>query len=327
MVAIVRDTEGAVPGTGELMEFEHVSAARLDEDYAWWTAGLPRAADLVISRDPLNRQRVSVYDAFGRVIRSIDDAMLSSGQVTDYDYDATGALDRITSVDGTTRSFAHDSYGRLMSVTDASSGSSTYLHNGFDEVRVAIQPDGSTSVVRDALGRVTSVSTPDGLSTWHYDAAPNALGKLIRSVSPTSGRNPLGVTVDYEYEPVVANNRGLLRASTLTVDGRMLRTEVDYDGLGRPSTVEYPSLGAGSPVITRYGYDASSGALRSLEEIGGATPRSLWEIQELYQGTAIQRETFGNGAETTYDVDPYTRLISSIGTTLGGDVVQALEYT
>ncbi len=312
---------------GSVWRREYLSSARLSDSRRWW-ADLPSdAGEVVYTQDASGKVNVTVHGQFGEVRRSIDgDNLAAGGQVSDYEYTAFGVLRSLTSVDGTTRIQESDAYGRVYHTSDPNSGERDYVYNGFDEPLTTETAEGTSSVYYDQLGRVIILIDPDGTSRWEYDSGVNALGKLVRAIAPPTDENPAGVVVEYEYEPVTTNNRGLLSAATLTVGGKSLRTEMTFDGFSRAATVRYPSLGSGAPVIAQYGYDPLSGALSSLDEVGSGTPRQIWQLDAAYQGTAIAQETFGNGAQTSYTYFPDSRMVESIGTTVGGAVVQALAY-
>jgi RHS repeat-associated protein len=67
--------------------------------------------------------------------------------------------------------------------------------------------------------------------------------------------------------------------------------------------------------------------LNGLDEVGSGTARTLWRINDVFQGHLIQDETFGNGAKTTYGYEPHRRWLENIQTTLDKEQIQSLEYT
>jgi RHS repeat-associated protein len=109
------------------------------------------------------------------------------------------------------------------------------------------------------------------------------------------------------------------------IDGASYPVDIDYDGLGRTRNVHYPNPGGGQPIVARYQYD-SAGTMTGVQEVGSGTVRSVWQIDQAYQGQLIQKETFGNGASTTYGYDPARRWLQTIDTELGSGPLQSLGY-
>ena len=87
----------------------------------------------------------------------------------------------------------------------------------------------------------------------------------------------------------------------------------------------HPVLATGAPIVAQYGY-APSGMLTKLDEVGGATPKPIWEIKQAFQGHLVQREDFGNGAISTYGYDADRHWRNDQATTVGASTPQELEY-
>jgi len=118
-----------------------------------------------------------IYDAAGRIAELTDG---SGSRLVLYTYDATGRLSREDNGNGTFTVYAYDSAGQLVSVLN---------HLG----------DGTVSsqfnYTYDALGRRTSVTTLEGLTTFGYDA----IGQLTLVTLPDSR------IIEYQYD--AAGNR------------------------------------------------------------------------------------------------------------------------
>src|SRR5690606_1446891 len=196
--------------------------------------------------------------------------------------------------------------------------------NGFDELIQSEDPSGQVrTFAYDELGRQVSVTDAAGVTQWIYDQGVNALGRLSETVAPPTPENPFGQREQYTYE---SGGRGLLARFDAIIDGEEYPVTFTYDDLGRPKRIHYPNVGGGAPVVVEHTY-STSGILTGLDEVGTGTSRQLWRMQQVFQGHLLARETFGNGASTTYGYDPDRHWIDSIETTFGGAQVQALEYS
>ena len=278
--------------------------------------------------DPLGQTESSTYDEAGRLIKRVD----RNGEATTYSYDADGklvheaaangestvigydALEHPTSVANETQSlgFAYDGDGRVISATGSSVGSA---------------PATTLSYTYDADGNRTSMSGPDGTTTYAYDAFSR-----LSSVSPAG--EPGGASFGFGYTPggelaavtrpdgiddaLTYNDEQLLsraasagstpvagfgytygstdlRASATSTEGNT--TSYAYDPMGE-LTKETPS--AGTP--QGFSYDAAGnrigGTYDSAEElISDGTATYSYDAD----GQLTRRTVIATGATTTYD--------------------------
>lgn len=231
----------------------------------------------------------------------------------------------------------HDPYGRLLYQSDPDTEGNIYTYNSFGELKTSLQ---GYTVLRtfnyDRLGRVTSAidgsgsCTPPnrtGCTQWIYDLGASAFGQLSETISPPSAESPTGQHVLYAYEPTTTTSRrGLLKSLTYVIDGVSYTIGLQYDDLARAHEVSYPDLGSGAPIKAQYGYDALSGALTSLSEVGGNATRFIWSVSEAFQGQLPSSIQFGNGASSTIEYDLQRQFLDSIQTKLNGETIQNLGY-
>ncbi len=338
---------------GSGMRYEHASVASLGADYRHWLRELDcRMLDeqpLAFSGCPVEIQRsveiqrtgergredVVISDHTGQIIRNLDgENTATAAQFSDYSYGpfnlpyaAYQNRSTVNDWQNPTFEYERDAYGRITKVVDGDTGESTREYNGYDELIRAKDPKQQVRwFAHDALGRVTRITDDAGVSQWIYDQGQNALGRLSETISPPTSENPDGQRIRYSYEPFTpGTNRGLLERIDHVIDGVSYPVDIDYDGLGRTRNVHYPNPGDGQPIVARYQYDPA-GALTGVQEVGSGTVRSLWQIGQAYQGQLIQKETFGNGASTTYAYDPARRWLQAIDTELENSSVQSLGY-
>jgi RHS repeat-associated protein len=330
---------------GSFREMRYATSASLGADHRMWLDGLNDIFAVSVTEtidegtSPVSsdgKRNVSVTDYLGRRTRTIDgnniDSMLGA---SNYAYGPFGHLVAASDNRSLTTGFGYDSYGRLTSQLDPDTEPHTYTYNGFDELKTSLDPaDQLRTYSYDTLGRpfklVDSVGgTQRGTTQWSYDGGVNALGRLTDSFSPATPENPGGIHIHYDYEPPSgAFNRGLVQSIKQTMDGTDYTLGFEYDGLGRTSNVHYPTTGGGTPLVAQYVFDPSgSGVLTQVNETGGGTPRSLWQLNEAFDGQLVQRETFGNTASTVYGYDPQRYWLKNIQTTLDSNSIQSIEYS
>ncbi|MEO8904554.1 MAG: RHS repeat-associated core domain-containing protein [Polyangiaceae bacterium] len=285
--------------------------------------------EAVLTIDEESKKNAVVVDHRGLVLRSIDgDNVANFAHSSNYAYDSHyGLLEAHDNRDNIT-SFGYDDYGRLLSQTDPDVGASVYTYDGFDDVKTTTDPKGQLRTYQhDSLGRIESITDAAGLTQWIYDQGSNAIGRLSESISPATPESPTGQHIRYAYEPpTTSGNRGFLQSVTHVVDGTEYLTSIEYDDLGRSERVHYPVRGNGQPIVAKYSYD-TSGVLFGVDEVGGGTAKPLWHLNQVFQGHLVQRETFGNGAATTYGYHPDRRWLDNIQTTLGAGQIQSIEYS
>jgi RHS repeat-associated protein len=325
----------AVRSDGSSVSKQHATPNTIKLEHQHWMGGvdctyshLPCISGVELVTDEEGRRDVQVLDHRGLVLRSIDGNYVDgAARSSNYLYGAFNHLISTRDNAGNLTSFGHDAYGRRTSHTDPDIGETLYFYNGYDELKTSIDPSQQRLFDYDALGRIGSILDASGLTTWTYDVGTNGLGQLSEMASPGTPENPAGHRVIYTYEPQTADpNRGLLKTLYYVIDGLSYPVTFNYDDLGRTDRIDYPDLGTGSPIAAKYTYD-TSGVLWRLDEVGGGTTKPIWRMTDAFQGHLVEKEIFGNGAETTYAYDSQRRWLDSIATSLGGTSIQSLSYT
>jgi len=329
---------------GTYAQRQYASTNTLDSQHLTWLSEIDCvrnpysfacAVDIVNTIDESQHRNVVVADRSGHVLRNVDGNNFDSvARVTTYVYDGlgrAGGLHENAAPDapfsGPVHGQLYDGYGRLKSHYDPDTGWTSNTYNGFDELKTTQDPAARLrTFFYDDLGRVTSVTDDQGSTTWDYDSGSNAVGRLTAMTSPPTTAYPAGQRVDYTYEPVAANNRGLLSRATYTIDGVAYSIDYDYDDLGRTLHVGYPDLGAAPRVTVEYGYDPS-GLLSDLKRQQNNTLVPLWHMSQAFRGYRVEHETFGNDALTVNGFDGARHWLNTITTTQGSTNVQALTYT
>lgn len=157
--------------------------------------------------NPLGAEESFRYDQSGRMTDKWD----GDGYHTAYGYDERGLLKDILYADGTSVAYSYDALRRL------------------EEVKDSI---GTTRIVTDALGRVLSVTDPQGKTVGYEWGSMNEKQRLVY---------PDGKGASYNY-----NEKGQLDALT-TPKGTIRYT---YDAMGRLKGKAFPN-----GITTEYSYD------------------------------------------------------------------------
>lgn len=239
---------------------------------------------------PGGRSLTFTYDAASRRKTSTD----QGGFTVRYEYDALGRLSELKDT-ATARivAYSYDIAGRLAR-EDKGNGTFTtydYTANGHVESIVHHDPQGVVhsrfDYTYDTLGRVISMTTLEGITTYGYDAT----GQL------TTVNLPSGRSIAYQYDAAgnrvaVIDNGATTDYSTnnlnqyLTAGSASFNYDLDGNLLSRSD------FGA----TTRYGYD-DLGRIVSI-----ATPTESLSYE--YDALGNRIATVRNGERTEYLIDP-----------------------
>jgi len=204
---------------------------------------------------------------------------------TRWTHDADGLRTSVRAPDGSTTRYEHDETGRVVRVEHSAFGEARYERDAAGrllEARAGDQlqaweyadghvvrhdrfgPEGSqtSTITRDANGRITGVDGPDGSTRYEHDEA----AQLVAAVRD-------GRRTDWAYDPagrlVEERTDSGTRRSTYDSAGQLTRidgpdgapeAEYAYDGAGRRTQVTRPRRGT-----TTYGWSAQ-GRLTSVTE-------------------------------------------------------------
>lgn len=249
-----------------------------------------------------NFSRIEERNIDGQLIRVTD---ASNGRIA-YQYDAFGNLVKTKDAMQNIITVDFDIRGRKTMLNDPDAGIQKFEYNAIGELVWQQNPNQlskaqSTSYVLDALGRITSRSEPEFISTWTYDRyadgtpCTTGIGKLCE----TSSNNGIAQRTFYD-----ALGRPFQSRRKIT-NGPTFTTSVSYDpDHGRVATKTYPS-----GLRVSYGYTPRLGYLDSLTN--GAT--TLWRAQSVNAWGKVEQEIAGNGVQTNAVYDPQTGRTMDIG--------------
>jgi RHS repeat-associated protein len=264
------------------------------------------------SSDPLNARSqatTQTTNALGQLVTVTD----SAGKTLQSRYDSLGNLSKTIDAAGNIIQITYDAYGRKIAMSDPDKGSWTYNYNGLGQQITQSTGSGNWSCMAyDKLGRRTKLlefygnsnltdaandcANPVGntlWSTWTYDSAPNAIGKLASAqlVQTTGGHAANEFSESYSYD-------SLSRPVTTThiIKGVTYATDMQYDSFNRPSIVTYPG-----PSGDRLAVKSVYNALGFVTQMRNASNDDLyWQANAMDARGNITQQTFGNGVQSTH---------------------------
>lgn len=265
------------------------------------------------------------YDLMGRVVSET-----KNGLRTDYEYDS---MNRVIEIhedplgEDFTTTITYNQAGQKASVTDANGHTTSWNYNsaGWLNQEILPDPDGSgpnyapgTTYGHDALGRVTSTTTTDGISLFEY----NFRGQLtkVTAVDPDGAGGVSAPYTQFGYD-----NAG---QKTTETDPLGNVTTTAYDYMGRVTSVTLPDpdgAGALSAPVESYTYDLNSRLLTVTDARGGVTTTAY---DNLGRKTSVTEPDPDGAGAITSGVTSYTyssRGLSVVTDALGETVTYAYD--
>ncbi|HEX7888956.1 MAG TPA: LysM peptidoglycan-binding domain-containing protein [Ramlibacter sp.] len=225
----------------------------------------------------INAVATAVYDAFGRVTRSVDangyetvrtydrlgrvvtllaplfskrvstfDAfsrVLTStdeaGNITRYVYDKSARTMKVTTPEGIVTTTTYNRHGEVQGVTDGKGQTTTYVYDANGRLRTTTAPTGATTTnVHDSSGRLMEAWDANGKKVaYTYDAASRV---LTRTLDP--GGLDLKTTYGYDAKGqrvVITDPNQGVTAIEYDLKGRVWRQTVDPAGLKLQTVYSY----------------------------------------------------------------------------------------
>ena len=210
----------------------------------------------------LGQTRIEEKNINGQTIRVTD----HSGAQLVHQHDAFGNLIETRDALQNRITISYDYRGRKISMRDPDTGQSNYAYDALGQLvqqqnARQIAASTSTTMVYDALARMTQRSEPEYTSNWTYDNCAYGKGKLCAS----STSNGVSRTLVYDNLGRPLNSR------TSITNGPSFASAVFYDGAtGRLASQTYPT-----GMQVGYSYTAGGGFLEKLVLNTAATVNPL----------------------------------------------------
>ncbi len=255
--------------------------------------------------DPKLHKQVEAKDALGRLVIVQEytgtqvDCTTTGGTLyatTSYTYNLVGNLLSVADTRGNVSTMTYDTLGRKLTMHDPDMGNWAYTYDANGNLLTQVDAKNQKLCFSyDALNRrtqknygTTTVACGTNTVVYAYDdtvAANNGKGRLKQVTDPAQ-------SVTFQYD-----SRGRITQSAKTLDGTTYTTSSVYDGLGRLTTVNYPTI----PIKTvTYTYDGPQ--LKRVTE--GATNYVTYAGWNALGQPGT--DTFGNGVVTTRTYHPQT---------------------
>lgn len=268
----VRLTDPAGYAISRVLDPSGNTTAMTDANGGTWRYSYDTQGDLSSIADPLGHETLFTRNRAGRITA----ITAPRGNVTRFEYDARGQLTSQVSPTGERISLKYRGTGKLSEVRLAGGPAIRFGYDAAGRRSQYVDAAGlETAVVRDYLGRPSTIHAPSGATTLRkYDAWGN----------PSEVRSS-----DGRVETIQADALGRVAATT-DFEGR--RTTRAYDSAGRLAQVSEPE-----GVTTTYEYDSSD----RLTAVGSADG-SVKELRYDSRGL-LAAVTEANGRATRYEYD------------------------
>ena len=258
--------------------------------------------------------KVFVYDGNGNLISKTDE----DGYVTEYAYSPVNLVSEINYADGKTASYLYDGTGDLIKMDDW---------------------NGTTTISRDLLNRITNVNDHEGRDTGYgWDNVGN---KTVQGY-------PDGTQVDYYYDAenrlveMVDFDQGVSKF-TYDANGNMLTKEYPnyetayytYDACNLPIEMDEYDLGGKKLFKTIYEWDAEGNLLTDNRYNHGQS--SKVETEALEEGSDILAPSLTDELEETepatepnliqrlFNIEPDAIIPDPLENTAAGVILDAIE--
>ncbi|MBR0780760.1 RHS repeat-associated core domain-containing protein [Bradyrhizobium iriomotense] len=233
--------------------------------------------DVTVDPGGLARKSYSCVNMRKQVLLSVDG---KKGSVR-FEYDAGGRLEKMVGPTGATTVHMYDDFGNRIQSSDPDLGVWRYEYNSFGQLVRQIDAKNQIAIIEyDVLGRVVRRQENDSSTIWRFDRAEHGIGKTAE-VEKSNGYREV-----YSYDGF-----GRSKSVAVQIGKEQFVTSMDYDRLGRPSTLYYPTA-----FSVRNRYD-KKGFLVGLEDTRGH--KNFWTAKEIDKYGRVTEETYGNGVVTT----------------------------
>lgn len=270
--------------------------------------------------DPLGSKSKIVRDRNGRTIESIQ-YLNNMAVKTAYEYAPFGLINRTIDDHGNQTTTDYDTLGRPILAADPNAGTVIMTYNGFDELISSThqQTGHVTDMKTDSLGRVTSITSVDGTTTFTWDNGPHAIGQLVSTQSPD------GIITRHEFDTF-----GRPLADQQIIDGQTLRSAVEYDADGRLAKRHYPSInGSNTPGLTlKYTYN-NHNFLNDISWAPAGSPNftPFWQVLTRSDDAALLLAKLGGGYNDSRDYHPQSGRLERLKVSKGNSALLDLTYT
>ena len=261
--------------------------------------------------DSVGHSTISTALAWGGPARVTD----AAGGSTNYQSNPLGQLTQMTDAYGTAVMQAvYNQRGMATSITNINRGTLTRVPNALGEVVSETDAKSQTRTYGyDLLGRRTSRTEPEGVSTWSWGTSAGAhnIGQLQSLSGP-------GYAESYTFDPY-----GRPATQTVTSDASY-QIDFGYNAQGTLDTLTYPTSTTGYRLKLQYEY--VTGVLSAIKDFNAPTT-VIWALTTTDARGDVIDETLGANLKVLTGRHPLTGLLEYRQAGLGGgSALQNLTY-
>lgn len=282
--------------------------------------------DYTTTIPPVGERTNTYTDVFGQTTEVVEFG--PSTYHTNYEYNRSGQLTKITDAKGNITSYTYDWAGERKTTTDpdattdpatnTGSSSTTYDDNG----NIRTTTDGTNTMVTytyDNLDRPLTVSQGSTVLSAHtYDTVPGGLGKPATATSYSGGKAYTTAVKGYDVNGRLTGTTYTLPSDTMGMAGTYTY-DYGYDAAGHQTSVHYPALGGLPEETVTTAYDG----LGLPTKVTGSLGTTYVDATNFDTLGRLSGRTYGTTASTTttaqrsyaYDDATGTGWLSNITTT------------
>ncbi|KAF2515009.1 hypothetical protein EYY60_02830 [Flavobacterium zhairuonense] len=190
-----------------------------------------------------------------------------------------------------------DGWGNKITMIDPSAGTYTYSYDAYGQLKTETTPNGTTSLVYDAAGKLTEKTIVGTNTNSKTTYAYNGLNQITSSsfVDNTESKT---ITNSYEYD-----NLKRLSKTTETTPYAVFVKELAFDSLGRIDKETSTATASGKTSAKTIKNTYQNGFPWQI--VDDATQQVLWQANSVNERGQLLTGTFGNGIAVTNGYDQY----------------------
>lgn len=233
----------------------------------------------------------ATVDALGNKVQSTD-----PGGAISFKYYADGQL-KESDYMGNKVAIGIDGWGNKIAMSDPSAGSYSYSYDAFGQLKTETTPNGTTSFVYDAAGKTTEKTIVGPATNSKTTYVYNALSQITSSTYVDNVETKT-TTNTYEYDALKR-----LFKTTETTPYAVFVKQLAYDSLGRvdKETSMATAVGKTSSKTIKNTYQNGF----PWQILDDATQTVLWQSNTLNERGQLLTATLGNGISITNAYDQY----------------------
>ncbi len=246
--------------------------------------------------------KTTIKNAMGNVTQMTEAPI---GGIVNYSYYPNGNL-KETDYSGTKTTITQDGWGRKTELVDPSAGNYSYTYNDIGEIVTETTPNGTTTYTYDARGNVTKKvilgNNTSNNTVYTFNATTRLLTKSVFTDVADANKK---ITILYTYD----TQGRLITTSETTGYGAVFTKTVSYDAWGRADIETNTASLAGKTSTTSTQNTYKNGFAYQIKDYPNT--KTLWETSEVNARGQLTKAKLGNGIEINNSYDAYGYIIKT----------------